>query len=98
MACRYTKWQVTEAPLYRANLQWPDFQLYFPDLLKLALGGDRRQLLVRVDYDLTRDESLSPVPSLQSQGIFGYKHTGESPLAGQEVEAVVGYWMGLAPP
>lgn len=79
-----------------ADLQWPDFQMYWPILHDMIFDDAQNQhLLARIDYGLVPSSYDSPVPSLHALGIVGHKRLG--PISKPKVvEAVVGYWLALA--
>jgi hypothetical protein len=78
------------------DLQWPDFHLYWPVLHDLVFGNDQDQhILARIDYETVKSPHESPIPSLQSLGVAEHPQTA---VEGEEtVDAVVGYWLALAP-
>jgi hypothetical protein len=71
--------------------------MYWPTLYDLIFNDTRDQhILARIDYGLVPSSYDSPVPSLQALGIVDHKRIG--PVSEPEVvEAVVGYWLALAP-
>ena len=79
-----------------ADIQWPDFRMYWPTLHDLIYDDARSQhLLARIDYDLVPSSYDSPAPSLEALGIVNHKRLG--PISEPEVvEAIVGYWLALA--
>lgn len=79
-----------------ADIQWPDFRIYWPTLHDLIYDDTRNQhLLARIDYGPVPSSYDSPAPSLEALGIVNHKRLG--PISEPEVvEAIVGYWLALA--
>jgi hypothetical protein len=80
-----------------SDTQWPDFRMYWPTLHDLIFDDGRDQhLLARIDYGLVPSSHDSAAPSLEALGIVNHKRLG--PITKPEVvEAIVGYWLALAP-